>query len=425
MSVTALRPSRVDDTAQKPKYEWLAAGPVRRRWVVAVFVVGAVIAAATAVFTTDSPHRVWGVAAAVAYGLAAAVAAAWRSRGVDAALLLAISGAVAAPLTLMAAAGHSQPEVAVIVRSADLLLKQGDPYLNQAQIAPTHDPNAYNPYLPGLTLFGLPRALAWPEPLSDPRLWFGLFFAAILFFALARARAPDPRRWTALIVAAPVIALPIAVGGTDLPVLALICLGLAFLRASPRPVAAGLVLGAAAGMKATAWPALLVAAAFLAVTGGWRQVTRYAVTAGAVCVAVVAPFAALWPRPLVQNTIMFPLGLTKIKSQAASPLPGYLIAQTGHAGHVVALMLLITAGVAVGVSLVLRPPKNARAAALRLSLGLALMFTLAPATRFGYFTYPVALLVWLWLVGPEPPITTAKPLNAAAGKSQSELAAAT
>lgn len=426
MSVTALRPSRVDDdTPQRPKKEWLAAGPVRRRWVVAVFVMGAIIAAATAVFTTDSPHRVWGVAAAAAYGLAAAAAAMWRSRGVDAALILAIGGAVVGPLTWMASTGQSQSEVAVIVRSANLLLKQGDPYESQAQIAPTHDPKSYNPYLPGLTLFGLPRALAWPEPLSDPRLWFGLFFAAILFCALARARAPDPRRWTALIVATSVIALPVAVGGTDLPVLALMCLGLAFLRAGPRPVAAGLALGVAAAMKATAWPALLVAAAFFAVTGGWRQVARYAATAGAVCAAVVAPFAALWPQPLVQNTIMFPLGLTKIKTQAASPLPGYLIAQTGHAGHLIAVMLLVTGGLAVGASLVVRPPKNARAAALRLALGLALMFTLAPATRFGYFIYPAALLVWLWLAGPEPSATRPEPLNTTAGKSEGEFAAAT
>jgi hypothetical protein len=31
----------------------------------------------------------------------------------------------------------------------------------------------------------------------------------------------------------------------------------------------------------------------------------------------------------------------------------------------------------------------------RLAIGLALMFTLAPATRFGYFIYPASLLMWL------------------------------
>jgi hypothetical protein len=230
-----------------------------------------------------------------------------------------------------------------------------------------------------------------------------LAFAVILMFALIRARAPDPWRWAALIIASPVIALPIVVGGTDLPVLALMCLGLAFLRATPRPILAGLVLGVAAAMKATAWPTLIVAIPLLATSGGWRSVARFGATAAAVCAAVVGPFAVLWPAALVQNTIMFPLGLTKIKSQAASPLPGHLLAQTGAVGHLVAVALLAVVGLAVAVSLVAAPPADARAAALRLAIALALMFTLAPATRFGYFSYPAALLFWLWLAGPERP----------------------
>lgn len=402
---SAAAPPAADETlgnnVGKNKAAWFSAGPVRRRWVVAVFVGSAVFATATAVFTTQTLHRVWGVAAVCAYGLAAVAALLWKSRGVDLALVIAISGAVAGPLMWLAASGQGQPEVIVIERSAGLLARHGDPYESQAQIAPTGNPDSYNPYLPALTLFGLPHALGWPGLTSDPRLWFGLAFAAMLVFALLRARAPDPWRWTALIIATPAIALPIAVGGTDLPVLALICLGLAFLRAKPQPVAAGLALGAASAMKATAWPAVLIGVALLAAGGGWRPAVKFAGAALAVSAAVIAPFAALWPHELVQNTIMFPLGLTKIKSQAASPLIGHLLAETGSVGHIAAVVLLALAGLAVASSLVLRPLKDARAAALRLALGLALMFTLAPATRFGYFSYPAALLVWLWLAGPE------------------------
>ena len=341
MSVILLRPPPARDTAHRLRYPWLTAGPVRRPWVAAVFVACALFAGATALFTTNSLHRLWGLTAAGAYGVAAVAALAWRSRGVDLALVIAISGAVLGPLAWMTTTGQGQPEVAVIVRSADLLVSHGDPYESQAQIAPTRNPNAYNPYLPGLTVFGLPRALKVPRPLSDPRLWFGLSFAVILMFALVRARAPDPWRWAALIIATPVIALPIVVGGTDLPVLALMCLGLAFLRAEPRPLAAGLALGIAAAMKATAWPALIIAVPLLATSGGWRSVAKFAGTAAAVCAVVVGPFAVFWPRALVQNTIMFPLGLTKIKSQAASPLPGHLLAQTGTVGHLVAVALLV------------------------------------------------------------------------------------
>ena len=43
----------------------------------------------------------------------------------------------------------------------------------------------------------------------------------------------------------------------------------------------------------------------------------------------------------------------------------------------------------------LHPPADTRAATWRLAIGLALLFALAPAARFGYFAYPGALLGWL------------------------------
>jgi hypothetical protein len=51
------------------------------------------------------------------------------------------------------------------------------------------------------------------------------------------------------------------------------------------------------------------------------------------------------------------------------------------------------------VSLVTRPPADGAAAARRLALGLALMFALSPATRFGYLAYPAGLYGWLALTG--------------------------
>jgi phosphatidylinositol alpha-1,6-mannosyltransferase len=109
---------------------------------------------------------------------------------------------------------------------------------------------------------------------------------------------------------------------------------------------------------------------------------------------------------------MFPLGLASIKSAAASPLPGHIIAQTGQAGHVIAVVLLALAGLAIAVSLVVRPPRDVPSATWRLIIGLTLMFALAPATRFGYFIYPGALLAWLevsLLTGPRPGAGSAEP----------------
>jgi hypothetical protein len=92
---------------------------------------------------------------------------------------------------------------------------------------------------------------------------------------------------------------------------------------------------------------------------------------------------------------LFPLGLASVKSQAASPLIGHLLAQTGSVGHAVAVALLIGAGLAIAASLIIRPPRDVPSATIRLVIGLSAMFVLAPSTRFGYFIYPLAMMVWL------------------------------
>jgi hypothetical protein len=371
----------------------------------ATFAACAVFAGGLGLISNYAPHRLWGLFAAPAYLLAAAAVLAWKSRGVDLALVISIGGALAAPLSMLAIQGRWQPEVGVITHSARLLVQHGSPYEAPAVLAASHNPNIYDPYLPVMTLFGLPRALLGQGMLTDPRIWFCLVFIAAFGAALAIAGARDVLRWTALVTATPVIAFSLTVGGTDVPVLALLCLGFALLWRRPRPVLAGIVLGLAAATKATAWPALLVAMTLLGVRDGGRTMARFTLTAVAAAVALVGPWAALWPRALVENTILFPLGLACSKSQAVSPLPGHLLADTGHTGHLIAVTALALAGFGVIASLIIRPPRDVPSATWRLIIGLALMFTLAPATRFGYFMYPLGLWAWLevsLLGGPSP-----------------------
>jgi len=59
------------------------------------------------------------------------------------------------------------------------------------------------------------------------------------------------------------------------------------------------------------------------------------------------------------------------------------------------VILLVGSGLAIAVSLVVRPPRDVPAATVRLVLGLTAMFVLAPSTRFGYFIYPAAMVLWL------------------------------
>jgi hypothetical protein len=369
-------------------------------WLAAGLAACALFAGGVCLFSHDSLHRLWGLSAACAYALAALAVLAGRSRGtrgVDVALGVMLCGAILFPLLWMVAHGNGEPEVGVVARSATTLIKDGSPYRSSQALANTTNPNQYNPYLPLMAAFGVPQALFGDGLLTDPRVWFGVVFLVVFAFALRIAGAQDSLRWALLLTASPIIAFELCVGGTDVPMVAFMCLGFALLwkRQGANPVTAGLALGLASAMKATAWPALAVAFALLYVRDGPRAAWRFTAVAMSVVIVIVGPFAVLKPGSLVKNTILFPLGLASVKSQAASPLLGHVLAQTGVLGHTIVVILLIGSGLAIAVSLVVRPPRDVPAATIRLVLGLSAMFVLAPSTRFGYFIYPAAMVLWL------------------------------
>jgi hypothetical protein len=204
-------------------------------------------------------------------------------------------------------------------------------------------------------------------------------------------------RWTVFVTATPIIALELTVGGTDVPIIALICLGFALMWKYPQPILAGLAFGGAASMKATAWPAVAVAIALALARDGKRSAAIMTGAALGVFAVLVGPFAVLQPESLVKNTISFPLGLASVASQASSPLPGHVIADTGHLGRLCVIAALVLVALTIAASLIFRPPKTVPAAVTRLVVALTVMFVLAPATRFGYFIYPGAILAWLLL----------------------------
>ncbi len=403
MSILTLRQAPPGRPAPR-RFDWLSPAAVPRLWLTVGLAGSAAFAVALAMVTVWQAHRLWGIFAGISYLLAAMFVLVWKSRGLDVALVISLVGALVTPMWLMAGHGLQQPEVEVVEKSAAMLVHRGTPYPGLAMLATAHNPTVFDPYLPALTAFGIPRVLLGFSAATDPRIWFAAGFVVVFAAALALAGARDVVRWTALVTASPVIAFSLAVGGTDVPVLACLCLGFALLWRRPRPMLAGLALGAAAAMKATAWPALTVAAVLLLARDGRRAAAGMTATALAVVAAVVGPVAVAGPWSLVQNTIAFPLGLTRVKSDAVSPLPGRLLAETGQTGHLIAVVLLALAGLAVIVSLVVRPPRTVHAAVWRLIIALTAMFVLAPATRFGYMVYPVGLLAWLEVsrMGAEP-----------------------
>jgi Glycosyltransferase family 87 len=418
MSLLTLRQVPLRGPASS-RFDWPSPTMVPRSWMTALFAASAAYAVVMALVTNHPLHRTWGIFAACAYLLAAMLVLVFKSRGVDAALLVSIAGALIVPLGLMAADRLQQPEVRVINKSATLLVRTGTPYLGPAALASAHSPNIFDPYLPLMTLFGIPRALLGFSVLTDPRIWFGVGFVIVFAAALTVVGVRDVVRWTVLVTASPVIAFSLSVGGTDVPVLACLCLGLALLWREPHPLLAGLAFGVAAAMKATAWPALLIVVVLVVHRDGKRAAGIMSGTALAVFAAIVGPVAILGPNALIQNTISFPLGLASIKSEAVSPLPGRLLVETGQTGHLIAVALLALACLGIIVSLVVWPPRTVPSATWRVIIGLSLMFVLAPATRFGYFLYPVGLLAWLgisWLgsSGAGPPESGARSAKASA-----------
>lgn len=399
---TATRPEPVAESERE------CAGPLRaliaryaaRRWVQALgYAVAAGWAGAFPLVSHIPNQAFWGLAAAPAYGLAALLSLGLpRPAGGRAAALVAVLGAVLVPLAVLVVQGEHQSEVTVVERSARLLLHTGSPYLS----APLRYPD-YDPYLPAMALFGLPRALlgdAGPvvRVLGDARIWFALVFTGCLLACWRLLRPPrgavrPPLLLLAVLTASPLVAPSLVAGGVDLPLIGLCCLAMA-LADRGRPVATGLVLALACSLKWTAWPALPVALLLLHHRYGRRPAVGAAAIAVAGSCAVILPVALTHARVVGEQVVRFPLGLATVHTPAGSPLPGELLAELGPAGHAVSLALLCLGGLAVAVRLLTDPPDTAVAACDLLAAGLTVAFVLAPAGRFGYLALPVLLALW-------------------------------
>ena len=339
------------------------------------------------------PQQIWGGCAAVGYAAAALAAVRSARRWAPSTAVVAAVGTVVVPFVVLVVLDRAQMEVGVVERAGDLLLDTGSPY--------SEDPvrvSDFNPYLPGMALFGLPHALFGEVPgaglLAGPRWWFALCFLGTMVGAARVAGiGRRTRRAVALVTVCPAVALPLAIGGVDPPVVGMACLGLAYAGRGDAG-RAGLALGLAAALKWTAWPALPVVFALLAARRGGRAALRCALSTAAVLALVCAPVVVAGARACVQHVVLYPLGLADGPSSAASPLPGHLLATYVPHGTAVTLAALALAAVLMAASLVLRPPRTAWVAADRIALGLILAMLLAPASRSGYLIYPLLLFVW-------------------------------
>ena len=412
-------------------------------WDALLYVAAAAGAAFTAATSLIPLYRTWGRLALVPYAAAAATSLVLALRGgragVRARAWIAAGAFLLAGLVPMAAetvarsqghpALHVQPEVTMVEVAAGAALHGLDPY----RVRYLHGPLAsqplatklYYPYLPAMLLFGLPRAIAGgTSPLTDARVWFMLGTLLVVWAALALWRGPSQRRLRILQVLAvlPTGTLFLATGGDDLPVLALMLLGLVAMR-ERRVLLAGAALGLAVAIKQTAWPLapfFLAAAYWRGTSGagpraGRRDAALAAAGMAAVALPFLAPFLAWHPAAFIRDTIRFPLNLTPNRSTAATPTLGSaLIGALPHAR--LALTITYAAVILAAAALLFLSLRTAwararpvAAAARAAGIVLAIAVVLAPAGRIGYAIYPINLLVWAALLEPAAAATPSAP----------------
>jgi hypothetical protein len=304
---------------------------------------------------------------------------------------------------------HVQPEVTVIEACGDRVVHHKNCYLSNPTTVGTaridQSEDSFFPYLPGMIPFGLINATSGPRELKDARVPLTGFSLLVIVGALLIADTTSRRRWRIFQVAVllPSGALPMVTGGDDLPVLALLLLGLA-LATRRRPGWSGLAMGLAGTLKFTAWPLLILLALGERDSKGRRAILRYSLAAAAVIVPVLGVGAGLSPHAFVLNAIRFPLGLTKVKSPAASPLIGQeLLTLFPSARPELVAMLGLVGLAAVGYGLWRWMPTSLQSAAAFCGAALLLATLIAPATRFGYLIYPLDLLTWAVLLQPPRP----------------------
>ena len=389
--------------------------------------VGAVGPAATD--APDAPERTAATATAAtatgtASGMATATATAttakrerrhWPARIAIAVCVFA--GATAVPLGLEivwrsdgAPGSHVQPEVTNIERGGREVLKGKDLYpevTNPHGKVVYHAPgvstvNDFFPYLPFMTVFGLPSEKKHDIALTDARIFFSLATLLVAGTALYFTKADGRRKMRALQVIAilPPAALPLATGGDDMPVVAFLLLAMV-LAQRRQPFASGLVLGIVSAMKFTAWP--LAALALFAARNRRGDRRPLLMVLGMLVVAgpVVVPFALRGPWAFFDNVVLFPLGLSGVSSPAASPLPGHLIVTAFPFLHrALPVAVGLVGGALLALYLYRRPPRTVAQVCTVGGVVMAVATLFAPATRIGYLLYPINFFVWAYLFAP-------------------------
>src|SRR5215471_14909598 len=151
--------------------------------------------AAIAAIGSAGEDRVWAIWAVGGYAVALLLLWRWAHR--TAAALVSVALAVLAPLLWLSVAYRLEDGMMVIDRSAALLLHHGSPYLAADQVTSWL---SYNPYLPVMTLFGLPSAAGVGGLAGNSGVWIAV--GTVIPLAASFWIAMDYQRYDALLATA-------------------------------------------------------------------------------------------------------------------------------------------------------------------------------------------------------------------------------
>jgi hypothetical protein len=403
-----------------------------------LYLASALFALLTIYTSTNALYQVWGRMALspFAFGALASAVLVWALRRARrgqagqaltqrqhrrarlARIVIAVSvfaGALAIPLGFEivwrfdgVVGSHQQPEVVTVEVGGQDLVRGQDPYLPLVRLPhavkyhPPGEPNyrGFLPYLPLMAVLGIPSDI-WPNNgLSDARIFFCVTTLGVTSLALYLCRADGRRKIRALqaLVILPLASLPLATGGDDIPVVAVLLLAMV-LAQRRRPFASGVVFGIASAMKFTAWP--LAVLALFAARGRNGERRPLSMLAGIVVVAVptIFPFALRGPFALIDDVVLFPLGLSAIPSTAASALPGHvLVSEFPSLSRALPLSVGIVLGVLLARHLYRHTPRTVSEVCTLAGVVMSALILLAPNPRVGYLLYPVNFFVWAYLL---------------------------
>ena len=326
-------------------------------------------------------------------------------------LLFLVVGVVIIPLGLEAHwrqnnSTLAQPEVSVIERAANNVINGKDPYSayvkdgklhNQIKGVPSYE--SFYPYGVFLSIFGIPEAISHKGyGLTDARLVMTLLTIVVGLIALRLLRSSREKklRVAQVLIALPTGALFLCTGGDDMPVLALMLLGVVALQRKQTYVAA-VSIGLAAAMKLTAWPMAL--GSMIVVRdekhfGKWKQ---FFIVSSLIVIVTILPFAIKAPHTFITNVFSFPFGLSGINSPAASALPGHILATFwSPSKHILPATTLIIGGAFMTRYLRTHWPLTLSKMLSLLGTCFLVLICVSSATRFGYCIYFVNVWVWSW-----------------------------